>query len=86
MTHANIDPAKQAAPLKRGPDSEDRDECMMSPSGPAGVTTFIEHDEKAILDSGVLAITMKTSSGYMRSDHDSHKQGIYRTNSVGDYD
>lgn len=54
--------------------------------GPAGTTTNIEHDEKGMLDGYVLSFRATHQQAELGSNHDAMKQGIYRTNSVGDND
>jgi len=59
--------------------------CTCSLCGPAGTTTNVEHNEKGILETHLAAFTTPKMAD-LGSDHDSQKQGIYRTNSVGDND
>lgn len=58
----------------------------MSPAGPGGTTTNIENNEKGILESRLFEVISRHQQAELGSDHDSHKQGIYTTNSVGDND
>ena len=59
--------------------------CKPSIVGPGGRTTNIENNERGILDASVFAY-MNPKMAELGSDHDSQKQGIYRTNSMGDND
>ena len=79
------DPAKDTCPPQHGPVYPCGEPCCYG-IGPGGRSTNIENNEKGILDNGVLTIAQKISTGYMSSSHDSHRQGIYTTNSVGDND
>lgn len=86
MAHGtSIDPSKEHAPDRHGPEYLCNLPCC-NPATPGGVTTFIEGDEKARLDGYILSIAQGVSTGYMSSNHDAHKVGIYTTNSVGDDD
>lgn len=84
---ANYDPAKQAC-------SENYEEygdyletrIPYTNQGPGGKTTNIENDEKGILDGSVLRVVDTTCYAALGSDHDSFRQGIYTTNSMGDRD
>lgn len=78
--HNRYDPAKQAGELEFH-------KCMSENCaicGPAGNTTLINQNEKGIQETHVLGITHTQAE--LGSDHDSQRQGIYRTNSVGDND
>lgn len=76
------DPAKQACdPLYRP-----CGECDMCAAGPGGRSTNVENNEKGILESGLFQVISRHQYDPMGSDHDSYKQGIYTTNSVGDRD
>lgn len=80
MTH--YDPAKQPCdPLYR-PCMD----CDMCVAGPGGTTTHIENNEKGILETGLFGVIARHQQAELGSDHDSFKQGIYTTNSVGDND
>lgn len=57
----------------------------INPVGPGGRSTNGENNEKGILERQVIAFINPTMSD-LGSDHDSHKQGIYATNSAGDND
>lgn len=54
--------------------------------GPAGRTNNIENDEKGMLDAYVLSFRATHQQAELGSNHDAMRQGIYRTNSVGDND
>jgi hypothetical protein len=62
-----------------------KDYCCMGAS-PGGTETRHMWDEKAGLDQIVLRQTQFIAQGYMNSEHDGQRQGIYKTNSAGDYD
>lgn len=80
--HNTYDPAKQAG-------ETEFHRCMSEHCaicGPSGNTTLVDHNEKGILEvnlEGVIAMHVQAELG---SNHDSHKQGIYTTNSIGDND
>ena len=79
--HNTYDPAKTAGQTEfRGCMS---DHCMVC--GPSGNSTLTNQNEKAILETGVHMHTSPPAA-VIRSDHDSYKQGVYTTNSVGDFD
>lgn len=54
--------------------------------GPGGKTTNIENNEKGILETSLAGVIVAHQQAELGSDHDSFKQGIYTTNSVGDND
>lgn len=81
MAH-NYDPAKQPCSPLFMPCHD----CDMCAAGPGGNTTLIENNEKGILESGLFQVIARHQQAELGSDHDSQKQGIYRTNSVGDND
>lgn len=76
------DPAKRAG-------EEEFHRCMSENCaicGPSGNTTLIDHNEKGILErhlDGVISLHQQAELG---SGHDSYRQGIYTTNSMGDND
>lgn len=76
------DPAKQACDPEFHP-CMDCDLCIV---GPGGNSTITENNEKGILETGLHKLISKHQSAELGSDHDSYKQGIYTTNSVGDGD
>lgn len=78
------DPAKQPCdPLYRPCNSAD---CPMCSAGPGGKTTIIENNEKGILETGLFEVIGRHRQAALGSNHDSQRQGIYTTNSVGDND
>lgn len=82
----NYDPAKVACSPNYKDYEEFLDETAFMPSGPGGKTTNIENNEKGILETGLMSVIAKHQYAALGSDHDSHRQGIYTTNSVGDRD
>lgn len=76
------DPAKQACDPKFHPCMD----CDMCTAGPGGNTTLIENNEKGILENGLQKVISRHRQAALGSSHDSQKQGIYTTNSVGDND
>lgn len=79
----NYDPAKQACdPKYHAPYGA----CGMCTAGPGGSTINIENNEKGILETGLQQVIGMHRQAALGSDHDSQKQGIYITNSVGDND
>lgn len=82
MSHTDYDPAKAA-----GSTEFHTEFCPCCRAvGPAGTTTNIEHDEKAMQEQRLQGVISYHRQAELGSDHDSHKQGIYTTNSVGDND
>jgi len=73
---------KPAEPMKGFPC---KDYCCVGAT-PGGTDNRHMWDEKAGLDRIVMDEAAEATHGYMPSNHDSQKQGIYKTNSVGDYD
>jgi hypothetical protein len=55
-------------------------------AGPGGNTTLIENNEKGMLETEVFKVIARHQQAALGSNHDSQKQGIYATNSVGDND
>lgn len=53
---------------------------------PGGRTNNVMYDEKGVLDSYVRHCAQTPAGQSLPASHDVHKQGIYTTNSVGDYD
>lgn len=82
MTYDVYDPAKMA----KSPEFCPPMHCDMPKVGPGGNTTLIENDEKGILETGLMGVIARHQRAELGSDHDSFKQGIYTTNSVGDAD
>lgn len=83
MGHNLYDPAKMSGPTSFGP-KYGYEECWGA--GPGGKTTNIENNEKGILEEGLQMVISRHQNSYMSSDHDTYKQAIYRTMSVGDND
>ena len=83
---ANYDPAKEAC----SPNETERIQWLKDRPypiiGPGGKTNIVENNEKGILDTAVLACAKDVEYAALGSDHDSHRQGIYATNSMGDND
>lgn len=79
----NYDPAKQPGePVYHAPCYE----CNMCIAGPGGNTTLIENNEKGMQETRLFEVISKHQQAELGSNHDAQKQGIYRTNSVGDND
>lgn len=85
MSH-NYDPAKGADSPNWSEDVAEMKECDMNKAGPGGRTTNIENDERGILETGLRGVISRHTYAELGCDHDSYKQGIYTTNSVGDRD
>lgn len=81
MSHKNYDPAKVAGSPLFHPD-----ECCCAICGPGGTSTHTENDEKGILETNLAKVISGHVYAALGSNHDSHKQGIYTTNSIGDND
>lgn len=87
MSHEKLDPAKQAPnPLFMPAFRDMEDYDPMNIGGPGGQTINSENNEKGILESGLQRVIARHVQHELGSNHDSHKQGIYTTNSVGDND
>jgi len=54
--------------------------------GPGGTTTHIENNEKGILETNLFGVIALHQQADLSSAHDAERQGVYRTNSVGDND
>lgn len=77
------DPAKVSGdPKYHAPCYEDHPTIV----GPGGTTTNVENNEKGILETSLAGIVAMHRQAELGSMHDSQKQGIYRTNSMGDND
>lgn len=84
MSHNSYDPAKQAgSPVWKCSGTPD---CCCPICGPGGNTTLIENDEKGIQETFLQSVIAMHQEAALGSDHDSQRQGVYRTNSVGDND
>ncbi len=81
MSHDLYDPAKQPGQPMFHPDY-----CCCAICGPGGNTTLIENNEKGILETHVFDVLSMHQQAELGSNHDPERQGIYRTNSVGDND
>jgi hypothetical protein len=79
MSH-NYDPAKQPCD-----DMYHNPECCMI-CGPAGSTIQVNQNEKGIMEKNIFSVIAMHQQAELGSNHDSYKQGIYTTNSVGDND
>jgi hypothetical protein len=77
----DYDPAKQPCNALYGPCT-----CYCCVAGPGGNTTLIENNEKGIQETKLFEVIALHRQAALGSDHDSYKQGIYTTNSVGDND
>lgn len=60
--------------------------CQFSIEGPGGNSTLTENNEKGIQETKLHQVISMHTQAALGSDHDSWKQGIYTTNSVGDND
>lgn len=79
MAH-NYDPAKgPCSPLYDHPHP-----CMIC--GPGGSSILTENNEKGILETYLADSMQGHTQAALRSNHDSFRQGIYTTNSMGDND
>lgn len=56
------------------------------PKHPGGNTTQVMWNEKVNLDNFVMQVANTPKGASLPSNHDAFKQGIYTTNSVGDFD
>lgn len=56
------------------------------PKHPGGNTTQVMWNEKVLLDTFVQSVAAAPMGASLPANHDSFKQGIYTTNSVGDFD
>jgi hypothetical protein len=81
MSHEIYDPAKQPGDPHYHTDPSCCPQC-----GPGGNSTLSNGDEKGILETYVHSVLARHEQAALGSDHDSHKQGIYTTNSRGDND
>lgn len=85
MTHYDYSPTHNPAPGTMAPDWGCTEPCCLA-AGPGGTTTRVMWDEKGILDSSVYRQAQTPGGESLQSKHDAHRQGIYGTNSVGDFD
>jgi len=80
MAH-NYDPAKEpCSPLWY------TDPKCYSIDGPGGSSILTENNEKGILESNLFETIALHQQAELGSDHDSYRQGVYTTNSMGDND
>jgi len=54
--------------------------------GPGGATINVENNEKGVLETELYQVMQNKRGAELRSNHDGQRQGIYRTNSMGDKD
>lgn len=79
----NYDPAKQPCPpLYEILPTEN----TLPMNGPGGTENRIENNERGILQTHLFEVIARHEYADLGSDHDSQRQGIYATNSVGDRD
>lgn len=87
MSHEKKNPAKEPVkPLFEPAFTDMMDYDPMNIGGPGGQSINTEHNEKGILESGLQRVIARHQQAPLGSNHDSFKQGIYTTNSVGDND
>lgn len=60
--------------------------CTFPINGPGGNVNLRENNEKGILETGLAKVIANHQYAALGSDHDSYRQGVYTTNSVGDRD
>lgn len=60
--------------------------CEYSIEGPGGNSTLTENNEKGIQETKLFEVMSYHQTAALGSEHDSHRQGIYSTNSIGDND
>ncbi len=77
----NYDAAKQPCPPLFQPCTE-----YYSVDGPGGSSILTENNEKGIQETKLFEVIALHRQADLGSDHDSYKQGIYTTNSMGDND
>lgn len=75
------DPAKQPCPPLFEPKRE-----YYNVDGPGGNNTLSENNEKGIQETKLFEVIALHQQAALGSDHDSYRQGIYTTNSIGDND
>lgn len=81
MSHEKYDPAKQD-----GPELFSSNFPSNLIDGPGGSNILSDNDEKGILEHSLRPYIAGRREAALGSNHDSYKQGIYTTNSVGDND
>lgn len=86
MTHGyQYSPTKNPAPGTVTPDWGCTEQCCAAAT-PGGKTNIVLWDEKGVLDSNVYRVAQAPAPASLPANHDTYKQGIYGTNSIGDYD
>jgi hypothetical protein len=80
------DPAKEPCDENYAAYEDCLEQGQSSIQGPGGSTILIENNEKGILETNLHKVIALHEYDGMRSFHDNHRQGIYNTNSVGDFD
>ncbi len=81
----NYDPAATACGDNYADYRAYKQSYPVNPVGPGGNKNIINNNEKGILERQVISF-IDPKFAALGSDHDSQKQGIYSTNSVGDND
>ena len=79
------DPATGHAPVDFGPAFGCTDPCCVGAT-PGGNTTLVNGNEKGVQEWETQNVIARHTYAALGCDHDSFKQGVYRTNSVGDRD
>ena len=85
MTDHYYSPESNPAPALYGAHYPCDQPCCMGVS-PGGTENRVMWDEKGGLDRIVLTQAQTSGGESLRAMNDAHRQGIYRTTSVGDYD
>lgn len=78
-------PEKNPAPGTLAPDWGCTEQCCAAAT-PGGTTNRVMWDEKGVLDSNVYRVAQAPGGESLRANNDAFRQGVYGTNSVGDYD
>lgn len=81
MTTRIYDPAKTPGEPNYTPDPK-----FNLIDGPGGNTTLSDNDEKGVMEQSIQPFVTGRQEAALGSEHDSYRQGIYRTNSMGDND
>jgi hypothetical protein len=77
----NYDPAKEDGSPLYSPESPTN-----YIDGPGGSNILTDNNEKGVLETSLRPFITGRQEAALGSDHDSHRQGIYATNSIGDND
>lgn len=85
MAHYTYNPATGYCDPVYGPVFGCTEPCCAGAT-PAGNTTLIQANEKGVQEWNNQNVISKHRYAELGSDHDSFRQGIYGTNSVGDRD